>query len=52
MSKNGETRSSKAEGKPLNYGVTRKELDQFGKAVDEHIAHERREGKIIRIRKR
>jgi hypothetical protein len=34
------------------YGVTRKELDQFGKAVDEHIAHERRAGKLIKTRKR
>ena len=30
------------------YGVTRKELDQFGKAVDEHIAQERRAGKLIK----
>ena len=28
------------------YGVTRKELDEFGKAVDQHIARERREGKL------
>ena len=30
------------------YGVTRKELDRFGKAVDQHIARERRDGKLIR----
>ncbi|SRR6266481_308766 len=29
------------------YGVTRKELDQFGKAVDGHIAQERRDGRLI-----
>jgi antitoxin (DNA-binding transcriptional repressor) of toxin-antitoxin stability system len=31
------------------YGVTRKELDQFGKTVDEHIARERRDGKPIKM---
>jgi antitoxin (DNA-binding transcriptional repressor) of toxin-antitoxin stability system len=30
------------------YGVTRKELDRFGKAVDRHVARERREGKLIK----
>jgi hypothetical protein len=30
------------------YGVTRKELDQFGKAVDEHIAQERRAGRVTK----
>jgi hypothetical protein len=30
------------------YGVTRKQLDQFGKAVDQHIATERRDGKLIK----
>lgn len=30
------------------YGVTCKELDQFGKAVDQHIARERRDGKLIK----
>jgi antitoxin (DNA-binding transcriptional repressor) of toxin-antitoxin stability system len=33
------------------YGVTRKELDRFGKAVDQHIARERREGKKGRRQK-
>jgi hypothetical protein len=30
------------------YAVTRKELDQFGKAVDQHIAQERRGGRLIK----
>jgi antitoxin (DNA-binding transcriptional repressor) of toxin-antitoxin stability system len=30
------------------YGVTRRELDRFGKAVDQHIARERQHGKLIR----
>ena len=30
------------------YGVTREELDQFGKAVDLHVARERREGKLLK----
>jgi len=34
------------------YGATRKELDQFGKAVDQHIAQERRAGRLIRINPR
>jgi antitoxin (DNA-binding transcriptional repressor) of toxin-antitoxin stability system len=30
------------------YGVTRKELDRFGKAVDQHITRQRRDGKLIK----
>ena len=30
------------------YGVTRQELDQFGEAVDQHIAQERRDGRLIK----
>ena len=30
------------------YGVTRKELDRFGKAVDQHLARQRRDGKLIK----
>jgi hypothetical protein len=30
------------------YGATREELDQFGKAVDQHIAQQRRDGKLIK----
>jgi antitoxin (DNA-binding transcriptional repressor) of toxin-antitoxin stability system len=30
------------------YGVTRKELDQFGEAVDQHVAQELRDGKLIK----
>ena len=30
------------------YGVTRQELDKFGKAVDLHIARERRDGRLIK----
>jgi antitoxin (DNA-binding transcriptional repressor) of toxin-antitoxin stability system len=29
------------------YGVTKNEMDQFGKAVDRHIAEERRKGRLI-----
>jgi hypothetical protein len=30
------------------YGVTRQELDRFGKAVNQHIAQERRNGKLVK----
>jgi antitoxin (DNA-binding transcriptional repressor) of toxin-antitoxin stability system len=30
------------------YGVTRRELERFGKAMDQHIARERRDGKLIK----
>jgi antitoxin (DNA-binding transcriptional repressor) of toxin-antitoxin stability system len=30
------------------YGVTRQQLDQFGKAVDQHIARQRWEGNLIK----
>ena len=34
------------------YGVTRKELDQFGKAVDQHIMQQRQDGKLIKTTSR